>query len=77
MEKISAAALEPEAVDIQTFCLLHSISIAGLYKLWRGGLGPTTMKVGNKTLISREAAAAWRRRMEGATRQPGRALNDD
>jgi len=72
MEKLSAAAIEPEAVDVPTFCLLHSISRACLYDLWRDGQGPKTFRVGNRTLISREAAAAWRCQMEEATRQPGK-----
>lgn len=76
MEKISAAALEPEAVDIPTFCLLHMISRASLYNLWRNGRGPAVMKVGTRTLISREAAAAWRRQMEAATRQPGQGAEE-
>jgi hypothetical protein len=71
VEKISAAALEPEAVDVPTFCLLHSISRASLYNLWRNGRGPAVMKVGTRTLISREASAAWRRQMEASSRQPG------
>jgi hypothetical protein len=72
MEKISAAALEPEAVDIPTFCLLHSISRASLYNLWRNGHGPTVMRIGSRVLISRESAALWRREMETITQQPGR-----
>ena len=69
---LSAAALEPGAFDIPTFCLLHMISRASLYKLWRLGRGPAVMKVGTRTLISREAAAEWRRQMEAASQQPGR-----
>jgi hypothetical protein len=42
--------------------------LAGLefYNLLKRGDGPAIMKVGRRTLISAEAAAEWRRRMEAS-----------
>ena len=42
----------------------NGISRAMFYKLLKAGTGPKIMKVGERTLISSEAAAEWRRRME-------------
>jgi predicted DNA-binding transcriptional regulator AlpA len=53
-----------EATSIADFCTAHSISRAHLYNLMKRGQGPTVMKAGKRTLISNEAAAAWRRAME-------------
>jgi predicted DNA-binding transcriptional regulator AlpA len=52
------------AFSIPEFCAAHSISRALFYLLLREGRAPAVMKVGRRTLISIEAAAAWRRRME-------------
>jgi hypothetical protein len=54
------------AMSIKEFCRLHGISEDQFYKMQRGGWGPTTMKVGSRTLISHEAAAEWRRSREEA-----------
>jgi hypothetical protein len=69
--------LEPLAYSIAEFVELHGISIDSYFKLARSGLGPRTMKVGARTLISVEAAEAWRREREGATarNQPSVAVN--
>lgn len=52
-----------EAYDISMFCMAHNISRAFFYKLDEQGLAPKTMKLGRRVLISKEAAAAWRRKM--------------
>ena len=52
------------AYSIEQFCQAHNISIDLYFKLQRQGLGPKTMKVGARTLISIEAAAEWRRARE-------------
>lgn len=52
---------------IATFCSAHEISRPFLYSLWERGIGPRTMRVGSRVLISAEAAADWRREMEVAT----------
>jgi hypothetical protein len=56
-----------DALSIDTFCERHSISRSGFYILRANGTGPKLMKVGARTLISREAAAAWRRAREQAS----------
>jgi len=50
--------------SIDEFCNLNGISRSGFYHLLKRGDGPTIMKVGHRTLVSAEAAAEWRRRME-------------
>jgi hypothetical protein len=57
------------AYSIKTFCRAHSISPAFYYKLQRQGIGPRELKLGVRTLISREAAAEWRRERERAARE--------
>ncbi len=52
------------AFSIDGFCESHNITRGFLYQLWQQGRGPTRMKVGSRTLISVEAAAEWRRKME-------------
>src|SRR5262245_25805143 len=58
------------AFSIPDFCRLHGgISEAFFHKLVRDGLGPALMKVGARTMVSIEAAAAWRREREAAAQQ--------
>lgn len=54
------------------FCDDHDLARTTLYALWKEGRGPRFFKVGRRTLISDEAAAEWRRRMEEET--AGQAL---
>ena len=56
------------AFSIPEFCRRHGISRAHFYNLSKSGGAPTVMRVGRRTLISAEAAAEWRRRMEDAAR---------
>ena len=62
-----ASTIHPAADSVARFCQSHGISKATFYNLIREGHGPATMKVGRRTLISRESAEVWRRRMEAAT----------
>ena len=55
-----------KALSIDDFCAEHSLSRSLYYKMRKAGTGPIEMKVGARTLLSVEAAAAWRRRMEKA-----------
>src|SRR5262245_49057300 len=64
-----AARAPPEhllAMSIPEFCRRHDISPSFYWKLQSMGLGPATMTVGNRKLISIEAAAEWRRAREAA-----------
>lgn len=59
--------MNSQAYSILQFCSAHSISRALFYLLLKDGRAPDVMKVGRRTLISTEAAAAWRKRMESET----------
>jgi hypothetical protein len=54
------------ALSIENFCQLHSISQDMFFKMKREGWGPDTIKVGARTLITNEAATAWRRQRQAA-----------
>ncbi len=56
--------IEKKSFSIAHFCLAHGISRATFYNLVKRQLAPRLMKVGKRTLISTEAAAEWRTRME-------------
>ena len=62
-----AITAETEAFSLTTFCRRHGISVAMFYKLANQGLGPTTFHLGTRVLVSKEAAAAWRRAREAAS----------
>ncbi|MCD9817070.1 transcriptional regulator [Bradyrhizobium japonicum] len=49
-------------MSIEEFCQAHGFSTALFFKLRKKGQTPRMMKVGKRTLISLEAAAAWRER---------------
>lgn len=53
-----------DAYSIAEFCRRHSISPQMFYKLKDQGLMPLTFRVGTRVLVSKEAAAAWRRERE-------------
>jgi excisionase family DNA binding protein len=53
-----------DAYSISEFCARHGISVQLFYKLKQQGLMPATFNVGTRVLISREAAAEWRRARE-------------
>jgi predicted DNA-binding transcriptional regulator AlpA len=61
---------QPEVFDINSFCQSHKISRSFLYKLIAEGRGPRLLKLGRRTLISSEAAAEWRARMEHESLHP-------
>jgi hypothetical protein len=59
-----AAQVPQAAMSVRAFCATHSISRSLFYLLRRRGCGPAILKAGSKTLVSFEAAEAWRRRLE-------------
>ena len=59
--------VDADAYSVDEFCARHRISPQLFYKLKPQGLMPATFRVGTRVLISREAAAAWRRERENAT----------
>ncbi len=64
---IRGPPVAPMAYSIRQFCEAHNISLDTYFRMQRAGVGPVTMKVGGRTLISVEAATAWRREREAAT----------
>jgi hypothetical protein len=56
-----------DASSIPEFCRQHSISRAQYYVLRKKGLGPDEMRLLGKVLISREAAARWRKKHTRST----------
>jgi hypothetical protein len=70
------AADHADAYSIDEFCARHRISPQLFYKLKPQGLMPVTFNVGTRVLISREAAAAWRRTRENQHGRGRRELPD-
>jgi hypothetical protein len=62
---------DADAYSVQEFCARHSISPQLFYKLKPQGLMPVTFRLGARVLISREAAAAWRRARENEAQADG------
>ena len=58
------AAIDADAYSVGEFCARHRISVAMFYKIRKQM--PRTFNVGARVLISKEAAAAWRRERERA-----------
>ena len=56
-----------DAFSIRAFCDRHGISESFFHKLQQQGLGPRVMRLGSRTLITRESAERWRREREAAT----------
>jgi hypothetical protein len=61
----AAAFDDADAFTIEEFCRRNRLSVQMFYK--RPDLMPRTFSIGKRRLISREAAAAWRREREVAT----------
>jgi hypothetical protein len=62
---------DADAYSVDEFCARHRISPQLFYKLKPKGLMPVTFNVGTRVLISKEAAAAWRRERENAAQVGG------
>jgi predicted DNA-binding transcriptional regulator AlpA len=60
----SAKTTTKEAFNVAEFCDAHGISRSLFYDLMKRGKGPRIIKAGVRTLITRDASAEWRRRME-------------
>jgi hypothetical protein len=73
---VNAAADDADAYSVDEFCARHRISTQLFYKLRLRGLMPVTFNVGTRVLISREAAAAWRRVRENQHGRGRRELPD-
>jgi hypothetical protein len=65
--EVTGRKLSTEPVDafsIPLFCSRHGFSQAHYYRLKAKGKTPAEMRVGNRVLISKEAALRWRRERE-------------
>lgn len=69
MPKLSMRTAAPEAgaYSIEQFCQAHSLSYSYYFKLKKQGLGPKEFKVGQRRLVSMEAAQKWREEREAAS----------
>lgn len=56
--------MEKDAYNIIEFCQRHGLSRAAFYNLEKIGQAPRIMRVGGRVMISKEAAADWRRERE-------------
>jgi predicted DNA-binding transcriptional regulator AlpA len=56
--------MDKDAFSIPEFCHRNSMSRGTFYNLDKIGKAPRTMRFGQKVLISKEAAADWRRERE-------------
>jgi excisionase family DNA binding protein len=56
-----------DAFTIDEWCRRHRLSRATFYNLLKRGEAPRVMKVGVRTLISREASDEWRKQLEART----------
>ena len=63
-ERTALIEHEQLAYSIALFCARHGISERFYFKLKAAGRGPAEMQLGNRVLISREAAARWRAERE-------------
>jgi predicted DNA-binding transcriptional regulator AlpA len=61
-------------LSVPVFLAEHGISRSLFYRLVQQGRGPRLTKIAGRTLISAEAAAEWRARMERETEQSARSL---
>ena len=69
---LANTADDADAYSVDEFCSRHRISPQLFYKLKPKDQMPATFNVGARVLISREAAAAWRRKREKAAQQARR-----
>ncbi len=56
--------MTPEAYSIQQFCDVHGFSRGLFFKMMKDGRGPKVVKLGRRTIITKESAAEWRSRLE-------------
>ena len=54
----------PAMFTIREWCERNRISQPFFFKIQREGIGPRTIRIGRRVLISREADEAWRRERE-------------
>jgi len=70
----NVAVDDADAFSVTEFCRRNRISVQLFYKLKPQGLMPPTFRLGARVLISREAAAEWRREREAASKHANASL---
>src|SRR5262245_5143567 len=65
--RVDAQSLD--ALTIVQFCASHGISRTTYYNLKKLGLQPDELQVFDRIIITRESAAAWRRKRTAATKR--------
>jgi hypothetical protein len=65
--------MDQAVFTVAEFCTAHKVSRSRLYKEWNEGTGPRVLRVGTKILITKEAAADWRRSRESEPVKPSKA----
>jgi predicted DNA-binding transcriptional regulator AlpA len=65
--------MEKDAYSIIEFCQRHGLSRSSFYALEKLGQAPRIMRVGGRIMISKEAAADWRRDREVVATKPDQA----
>jgi len=63
----ATAPVADDTIDcytIREFCERHRVGVAMYYNLQKLGLGPETIRLGGKVLITKESAARWRKARE-------------
>jgi len=58
--------MSAEVYSVQSWCKRRGICVATFYNRLKYGEMPNIIKVGRRTIITAEADAEWRRRMEGS-----------
>jgi hypothetical protein len=64
VEREQMTIIDPDAYSIPEFCRRNGISPSFYFLLQQQGRGPRVMHVNARRLISKEAAADWRRERE-------------
>lgn len=68
-KQFTATILTLDAYSIEQFCKQHAISRATYYVLKKRGLQPDETHVLDRIIITKESAAAWRRKRTAATKR--------
>jgi len=72
----SSRQSDQDAFSIKEFCERHGISQSFFFKLRNRGLGPRTMRLGTRVLITREDARQWRKRHAASARNEQTGCGD-
>ena len=51
--------MQPQTYTVPQFLAAYNLSRSTLYRLWKEGCGPRTVRVGRRVLIPVDAAEAW------------------